>query len=73
MIREFTALKELLVLERLKNLSINFNPIGEKGEVRDKIFEIMPNLEYLDRYDKDGNEGEFEEELPEEEVVRVYR
>jgi acidic leucine-rich nuclear phosphoprotein 32 family protein A/C/D len=60
-IKDISKVKELLVLDRLKDLYINFNPITspDRGfsDIKDRIFEIMPNLEFLDKMDKDGNEA----------------
>lgn len=51
------------------NLSLEGNPIADKEDYREKVFEIFPELEILDGIDQNGNmvdseddDGEYGEE-----------
>ena len=39
----------------LANLSLDGNPIADKADYREKIFEIFPELEVLDGFDRQEN------------------
>ena len=43
-------------LKNLSNLDLTGNPIAQKPDYKDKLFEMFPKLEVLDQYDKEGNE-----------------
>jgi len=64
-IRDLEALEPLKCLEHLTHLDISMeNPgLGDQVQIRMKIFELLPNLQYLDGTDIDGNDEE-EEGLP---------
>ena len=51
--------------ETLKQLDLHANPISEAVQAafyREKIFEILPNLEVLDGLSKDGEEVDDSDE-----------
>jgi Ran GTPase-activating protein (RanGAP) involved in mRNA processing and transport len=71
---ELEAIKELT----LCNIDLSGNPIAEKPDYREKLFEIFEDLEVLDGEDKEGNPIESEDdgeegeaELDEETIKRL--
>ena len=55
-IKNFKTLKSLKSLKNLEELSSQDNPVSETEDYSsEKIFEMLPNLGYLDNHDKEGN------------------
>jgi len=54
-------------MKNLKNLDLQGNPIADQPQYKEKIYELFPDLEVLDGYDKEGNEVMSEDEEEEEE------
>lgn len=52
-VKAFEPLKDFA---NLKSLDAFGCPIMDEPEFREKVFEILPNLKYLDGFDKDDNE-----------------
>jgi len=71
-IDELAPLKDL---PELKNLDLSSNPVADTKGYKEKIFELLPNLEILDGCNKNGedvisdedgyDEEEYGEEMPE--------
>ncbi|XP_053684595.1 acidic leucine-rich nuclear phosphoprotein 32 family member A [Sabethes cyaneus] len=61
-IKEFEELKPLKEFENLEVLDLFNNEITSTEEYRDKIFELIPSLKYLDGFDKDDAEAPSDEE-----------
>jgi len=61
-IKSFEAIEPLKSLENLEHLEIHGNDIytdltsPDAAEQRQKVFEILPNLKWVDNYDRLGNE-----------------
>lgn len=63
-IREMEVLEPLKSLEHLTHLEIgldSWDPSFEQTQMRMKIFEMLPSLQYLDQTDIDGNDEEDDE------------
>lgn len=56
---EVEALKGVM----LGNLSLKGNPVADLEGYRDKMFEIFPELELLDGFDREGEEQESDEDV----------
>ena len=61
-IADVDMLKPLADLKDLKILDLFGCPITESDDYRQKVFNLLPQLELLDRADKDGKEVEVESE-----------
>ncbi|CDW79466.1 u2 snrnp-specific a protein [Stylonychia lemnae] len=66
LIKDFNDLDSLSSLQHLVSLDLAGNPIAEKDNYKEKLFEIFPNLQILDSYDRDGNEVLSEDEEDED-------
>ena len=67
-------IKQLAPLDKLVHLDISDNEVCNLENYKDKVYEILPNLQILDGHDRDGNsflseddemygeEGEFEDD-----------
>ena len=67
-LEDFEELKVLNTLKDLHFLDLTENPITKKPDYRPKIFEILPNLVYLDYVNQKGeNFSETDEDEEEEE------
>lgn len=61
-IKEFDEVKPLKEFKNLEVLDLFNNEITTTMEYRDKIFELIPSLKYLDGFDKDCAEATSDEE-----------
>jgi len=61
-IEEYSEIKCLAELKELKQVELSGSNLSNKDDFRDKIFEMLPNLEVLDGEDKDGNPVDDEDE-----------
>lgn len=61
-IKDFDELKPLKELENLEVLDLFNNEVTVTESYRDKIFELIPSLKYLDGFDKDDKEAPSDEE-----------
>lgn len=61
-IKDFEELKPLKELVNLEVLDLFNNEVTTTEEYRDKIFELIPSLKYLDGFDKDDTEAPSDEE-----------
>ncbi|XP_041356024.1 acidic leucine-rich nuclear phosphoprotein 32 family member A-like isoform X2 [Gigantopelta aegis] len=55
-IKDIDSLKPLADLKNLKNLDLFNCEITNKEEYRESVFEVLPQITYLDGYDKDDKE-----------------
>lgn len=55
-VSSFQIIQKLKCLNDLKELDLSDNPICNTEDYRKKIFDLLPNLEILDRLDRYGNE-----------------
>ena len=62
------SLQPLVMLMDLRNLSLSGCPVCDVEDYRDKVFALLPELEYLDREDRDGNVNEDGDFAGEKEV-----
>ncbi len=49
-------------LANLKSLDLFNCEVTNAEDYREKVFELLPNLKFLDGYDKDDNEAEDDED-----------
>jgi len=74
-IKSLEALEPLKSLENLEHLEVAFNEIypdvnaPEAADQRQKIFEILPNLKWVDNYDQQGNELQDDDDDDDDDVV----
>ncbi|XP_058458694.1 acidic leucine-rich nuclear phosphoprotein 32 family member A isoform X4 [Malaya genurostris] len=61
-IKDFDELKPLKELENLEVLDLFNNEVTTTDDYRDKIFELIPSLKYLDGFDKEDTEAPSDEE-----------
>lgn len=61
-IKDFEELQPLKELENLEVLDLFNNEVTMTPNYRDKIFELIPSLKYLDGFDKDDAEAPSDEE-----------
>ncbi|XP_058829845.1 acidic leucine-rich nuclear phosphoprotein 32 family member A isoform X2 [Topomyia yanbarensis] len=61
-IKDFEELKPLKELENLEVLDLFNNEVTTTEDYRDKIFELIPSLKYLDGFDKEDTEAPSDEE-----------
>ncbi|KAI7695232.1 hypothetical protein SSS_05906 [Sarcoptes scabiei] len=61
-IKDFETLEPLKELKKLEILDLFNCEVTEIPDYRKKVFEMLPNLNYLDGYDRDNKEIEDEEE-----------
>lgn len=61
-IKEFDELKPLKELKNLEVLDLFNNEVTMTENYRDKIFELIPSLKYLDGFDKEDAEAPSDEE-----------
>lgn len=61
-IKEFEELNPLKELENLEVLDLFNNEVTATESYRDKIFELIPSLKYLDGFDKEDTEAPSDEE-----------
>jgi Leucine-rich repeat (LRR) protein len=54
---KFALLKDL---ENLKQVNLSGNPVAETEGYREKLFELLPQLEVVDNFDRNGEEVEIE-------------
>lgn len=50
------------VLENLREIALEQNPLQNEENYRQRVFDLLPNLVYLDDEDIQGNEKESESE-----------
>eukprot|EP00092_Neocalanus_flemingeri_P019122 GFUD01020713.1.p1 GENE.GFUD01020713.1~~GFUD01020713.1.p1 ORF type:complete len:254 (-),score=81.08 GFUD01020713.1:1476-2237(-) len=63
--RELDILEPLKSLEHLTHLDVGIDIPGvDQPQLRLKVFELLPNLQYLDGYDIDGNEEDDDAVIP---------
>jgi acidic leucine-rich nuclear phosphoprotein 32 family protein A/C/D len=56
-IKDFEELKPLANLENLDVLDLFNNEVTQTEQYRDKVFELIPTLKYLDGFDQDDDEA----------------
>lgn len=61
-IKDFDELKPLKELENLEVLDLFNNEVTATENYRDKIFELIPSLKYLDGFDREDTEAPSDEE-----------
>lgn len=61
-IKDFEPLESLKDLPNLKSLDLFNCDVTNAEEYREKVFELLPNLKYLDGYDRDDQEAEDDED-----------
>lgn len=61
-IKDFEPLEPLKDLANLKSLDLFNCEVTNAEEYREKVFELLPNLKYLDGYDRDDQEAEDDED-----------
>lgn len=61
-IKDFEPLEALKDLANLKSLDLFNCEVTNADEYREKVFELLPNLKYLDGYDRDDQEAEDDED-----------
>ncbi|CAL8117433.1 unnamed protein product [Orchesella dallaii] len=68
-IKDLSSLQDLLPLANLRVLDLYRNDVTGETDYRDKVFEMLPQLTYLDGSDKTGKE--YEESDVEDEEVEI--
>lgn len=61
-IKDFEPLESLKDLSNLKSLDLFNCEVTNAEEYREKVFELLPNLKYLDGYDRDDQEAEDDDD-----------
>lgn len=61
-IKDFEPLEALKDLPNLKSLDLFNCEVTNADDYREKVFELLPNLKYLDGYDKDDQEAEDDDD-----------
>jgi acidic leucine-rich nuclear phosphoprotein 32 family protein A/C/D len=61
-IKEFDELKQLASLEKLEILDLFNNEVTSVENYRNKVFQLIPSLKFLDGFDKDDNEAPTDED-----------
>lgn len=61
-IKDFEPLESLKDLANLKSLDLFNCEVTNAEDYREKVFELLPNLKYLDGYDRDDQEAEDDED-----------
>ncbi|XP_045183925.1 acidic leucine-rich nuclear phosphoprotein 32 family member B-like [Mercenaria mercenaria] len=61
-IKDFEPLEPLKDLANLKSLDLFNCEVTNADDYREKVFELLPNLKYLDGYDRDDQEAEDDED-----------
>ncbi len=57
-IKEFDVLEPLKSLENLTHLDLFNNPLGDEDDFRKRVFDLLPNLKYLDSADINNEEAD---------------
>lgn len=55
-LKDYSELEVLAGLKHLVNLDLDMNPIHDKEGYKEKVFEMLPQLQVLDGCDREGNE-----------------
>jgi len=61
-LKDLTCLAPLSHLQSLSHLDLGNTPLSEQEEYRTKVFDLLPNLKFLDGQDKEGNEASSSED-----------
>ncbi|EEB10584.1 conserved hypothetical protein [Pediculus humanus corporis] len=75
-IKDLETLEPLKELKNLRNLDLFNNDTTNIENYREKVFNLIPNLKYLDGYDTEDKEAESDEEWEDEEedgLEAVYK
>jgi acidic leucine-rich nuclear phosphoprotein 32 family protein A/C/D len=65
--KDVSALEPLAKLEKLSHIELLNTPISEQEKYRSKVFTTLPQLQFVDGQDKDGNEAPSSDDDDEEE------
>lgn len=60
--KDLSSLAPLSHLQSLTHLDLGNTPVSEQEEYRTKVFDLLPNLKFLDGQDKEGNEASSSED-----------
>lgn len=66
-IKDLDTLEPLKDFKSLKNLDLFYNEVTSIENYRDKVFNLIPSLKYLDGYDREDKEAE-DSEVEEDEI-----
>eukprot|EP01147_Barroeca_monosierra_P003814 gene3814-6324_t len=66
-IRSLDVLAPLSSLPNLERIIVMNNPASDESDYREKVFQLLPNVTYVDSMDREGNENLTEDEDDEEE------